>query len=212
MKKILILGALLIGGVLVNKANAQQYDDQQQYESNTPYDPNVNIDAQPEWGPGGYDNAQYYYLPDIEVYYCIPTRSFTWFENGRWINSPYLPGRYSNYDLYSGYKVVINERNPWMHFYNHRSVYAPYRYRHDQLVIRDYRSRNYGGVYYNNRGWQHGWNNNRGRVYGRTEPGRNYGGRTDYGHGNSYGRDNGHGRNDDHGRGNGGVRDHGRRY
>jgi hypothetical protein len=28
-----------------------------------------NIDRQPIWGPTGYAHVEYYYLPDIEVYY-----------------------------------------------------------------------------------------------------------------------------------------------
>ena len=30
---------------------------------------NINIGSQPEWGPRGYDYVEYYYLPDIEMYY-----------------------------------------------------------------------------------------------------------------------------------------------
>ncbi len=30
---------------------------------------NINVDRQPVWGPTGYDYVEYYYLPDIEVYY-----------------------------------------------------------------------------------------------------------------------------------------------
>ncbi len=82
MKKILLLGTLVIGSVLINKASAQ-------VDVNA--DVNANMDVQPEWGPSGYDNAEYYYLPDIETYYCVPTRMFTWFENGQWVSSPYLP-------------------------------------------------------------------------------------------------------------------------
>ena len=31
----------------------------------------LNIGTPPQWGPVGYDNARYYYLPDIECYYDI---------------------------------------------------------------------------------------------------------------------------------------------
>ena len=37
---------------------------------------NVNIGAQPLWGPIGYQHVDYYYLPDIESYYYVPTRQF----------------------------------------------------------------------------------------------------------------------------------------
>src|SRR5882724_8014170 len=164
MKKILLLGILVIGSVMINKASAQ-----------VEFNANIGIEAQPDWGPSGYDNAQYYYLPDIEAYYCVPTREFTWFENGQWVTSPYLPQCYANYDLYSGYKIVLNERNPWFRFNEHRRIYAPYRFRHDQVIIRDSRPRGYyGGVNYGRSNYGY---NNSGRVY-------NYG-RT-YEHANNY--------------------------
>ena len=151
MKKLLLLGFLAAGTVMINKADAQ-----------IRVGIGVNIGAQPEWGPGGYDYAEYYYLPDIEAYYCVPTRQFTYFDDGRWCTSAYLPGRWRNYDLYGGYKVVINGRNPWYHLNEDRVRYAPYRYRHDQVVIRDYRSRNNNGRYYDNNGWHRGWDHDRG--------------------------------------------------
>jgi len=180
MKKLLLLSFLVAGSVLVNEANAQ-------------IRVSVNIGAQPEWGPGGYDYAEYYYMPDIEAYYCVPTRQYTYFDDGRWVTGGYLPRRWSNYDLYSGYKVVINERNPWAHFYDHRARYAPYRSRHDQVVIREYRGRNDNGRYYDNRGWhrgwdkdRRGWDNDRGQGNGRGDDrGRGKG------HGRGHDRDNG---------------------
>lgn len=32
---------------------------------------NVNIGTPPVWGPVGYTNMEYYYLPDIEAYYDV---------------------------------------------------------------------------------------------------------------------------------------------
>ncbi|MBS1565768.1 MAG: hypothetical protein JST39_15375 [Bacteroidetes bacterium] len=157
----------------------------------------VNIGAQPEWGPSGYDYAEYYYLPDIEAYYCVPTRQYTYFNDGRWVTAGCLPYQYRNYDLYGGYKVVLNERNPWMHFNNHRSMYAPYRYRHDQVVIRDYRSRNDNGRFYDNRGWHRGWDKDRG--YGWNDRGGYDRGNNGNGRGNGW--NNGHGRGHDRDRG-----------
>jgi hypothetical protein len=40
---------------------------------------NINIGSQPVWGPVGYDHVDYYYLPDIETYYYVPTRQFVYF-------------------------------------------------------------------------------------------------------------------------------------
>ena len=70
---------------------------------------NINIGAQPVWGPVGYDYVEYYYMPDIEVYYYVPTRRYVYLSNGNWIFAAALPSRYSYYNIYTGYKVVINE-------------------------------------------------------------------------------------------------------
>ncbi|HQS04855.1 MAG TPA: hypothetical protein PLT16_04385, partial [Daejeonella sp.] len=69
---------------------------------------NINLGAQPEWGPTGYNHVDYYYLPDIETYYYVPKRQFIYLENGRWLFMSALPSRYRGYDLNNGYKVVIN--------------------------------------------------------------------------------------------------------
>jgi hypothetical protein len=168
MKKILLLSTILAGSLFISKSASAQFH------------VNVNIGMQPAWGPSGYDYAEYYYLPDVEAYYSVPGQQFVYFDRGNWISSASLPGRCGNYDLYSGYKVVINERDPWCHFNNHRVQYAPYRFRHDQVVIRDRRG-GYGGYgrggYYgrpgfDERGRGRDWgydnrNNDNDRRYGR---------------------------------------------
>ena len=87
---------------------------------------NVNIGAPPSWGPVGYTNIDYYYLPDVQAYYDIRASQFIYFGNNRWVRSRYLPRQYRNYDLYSGYKVVLNNyhgRTPYNNFKNHRRDY-----------------------------------------------------------------------------------------
>src|SRR6187431_1379452 len=54
----------------------------------------------PVWGPVGYDEVEYYYLPDIQVYYDIRLAQYIYFGNGKWIRSAYLPSRCRSYDLY----------------------------------------------------------------------------------------------------------------
>jgi len=86
----------------------------------------VTIGKPPLWGPIGYSNVEYYYLPDIEVYYDIRTSQFIYFFDGKWIRSRDLPRRYRNYDLYSGYKVVLRDYHgtrPYIYFKNHRTKY-----------------------------------------------------------------------------------------
>lgn len=98
----------------------------------------INIGSQPVWGPVGYDYVEYYYLPDIEVYYYVPTGKFIYLSNGRWVFASSLPYRYRYYDLYTGYKVVINEPRPYLQFHLHKVKYATYKgYSGKQVVIKN---------------------------------------------------------------------------
>lgn len=128
MKKIIVSGVMLCLCVFAfNKdSNAQ-----------VRFNLNVNIGSQPTWGPVGYDHVEYYYLPDIEAYYYVPRHQFVYMSGGRWIFSTSLPPRYRNYDLYNGYKVVVNEPNAYRNFNRDRSRYSNYRGRHDQVIIRN---------------------------------------------------------------------------
>jgi hypothetical protein len=87
---------------------------------------NVNIGSPPQWGPVGYTDVRYYYLPDVEAYYDIHTSMFIYFGSGAWIHRSFLPVQYSSYDLYYGYKVVINNyygSSPYIHFKDHKVKY-----------------------------------------------------------------------------------------
>jgi hypothetical protein len=114
---------------------------------------NINIGSQPVWGPAGYDYVEYYYLPDIDAYYYVPRRQFIYLSGDRWIFSASLPPRYRGYNLYSGYKVVLNEPRPYLHGDIYRERYAPYRGRHDQVIIRERHDR---GEHHDN-GRHNGW-------------------------------------------------------
>ncbi|HEY9196833.1 MAG TPA: hypothetical protein VIM77_11225, partial [Mucilaginibacter sp.] len=126
MKKLILSAAILLSCLLVKKADAQ-----------VSVSLGVNIGSQPAWGPVGYDYVNYYYLPDIDAYYDVPTHQYIYFNNNVWVHRTYLPVRYRNYDLYHGYKVVINDRNPWLRHDYYRTHYINYRGRHDQVVIRN---------------------------------------------------------------------------
>ena len=128
MKKLFLIFALFIGAMLY-KAEAQIHV-------------NINIGNQPVWGPVGYDYVDYYYLPDLDVYYNVPRRQFVYFDFGRWIFTASLPSRYGRYDLFNTYKVVINERNPWLRNTYYRNQYRGYRGR-QQSIIRDSRDQKY---------------------------------------------------------------------
>jgi hypothetical protein len=125
MKKLMIIWGLLTTMLFAPQLNAQ-------------VSVNININSQPAWGPVGYDYVEYYYLPDIEVYYSVVYQKYIYWNNGRWVWVTVLPSRYSYYNIYNGYKVVINEPNPYHHHHHHKVKYKGYKnYGGHQNVIRD---------------------------------------------------------------------------
>jgi hypothetical protein len=88
---------------------------------------NINFGTPPLWGPVGYSEAQYYYLPDVESYYDVRASMFIYLSGGVWIHRSYLPARYRNYDLYGGYKVVMSDyhgNRPYSNFNSYRRMYG----------------------------------------------------------------------------------------
>ena len=103
----------------------------------------INVGAQPIWGPTGYDYVDYYYLPDIGVYYYVPQHQYVYLDGGTWVTASDLPTRYASFDLYNAHKVVINSPNPYLHNEIYRDRYASFKGRHDQHPIRDSHEQKY---------------------------------------------------------------------
>lgn len=131
MKKLMLMLLLAIGTGISFQAKAQ-------------VNVNINIGAQPQWGPAGYDYVDYYYLPDIESYYYVPKRQFIYMGTSGWEFSLGLPPRYRGYDLYSGYKVVLNTPEPYRYFTTHKVKYAKFKGNHGQSVIVKSKGNKYG--------------------------------------------------------------------
>jgi hypothetical protein len=124
----------------------------------------INIGTQPVWGPVGYDYVEYYYMPDIDAYYDVPRQQYVYYENNVWVTRRALPPRYRNYNLYNGYKVVINEPRPWMQHDRYRTQYVKYKGNRGQQAIRDSRDTRY---YANPRHPHHNeWKGNNGNGRG----------------------------------------------
>jgi hypothetical protein len=139
---------------------------------------NVNLGLQPSWGPVGYSSVDYYYIPDVQAYYDVRATQFIFLSNGAWIRSSYLPRQYRNYDLNSGYKVVLND-------YHGSRPYTNYRY--DKVKY-------YKG--YKGRPQQSLGNRNRGND--------NHENYKNNGNHNNHGNSNGHGNKGNNGKGNNG--------
>jgi hypothetical protein len=88
---------------------------------------NLNIGTPPQWGPSGYSNVRYYYLPDVEAYYDVQKSNFIYISGNSWVRRSQLPNHYRNYDLYNGYKVVMTDYRgnaPHSYFKQHKVKYA----------------------------------------------------------------------------------------
>ena len=95
--------------------------------SNAQLSVNVNVGTPPAWGPAGYDDVRYYYLPDLETYYDVNTSNYVYINNGKWTRSRSLPVVYRNYDLYNEYKVVLTDYRgdrPYDNFKGHKVKYG----------------------------------------------------------------------------------------
>jgi hypothetical protein len=145
-----IFALLLICSIAVNTSHAQVRL-------------SFNIGSQPIWGPVGYKYVDNYYLPEIETYYNVATQQYTYYDKGSWVSTSYLPPEFRNYDLYKGYKVVINQNNPYLRHNIYRDRYVKYRNLHNQKFIRDSRE----GKYFENKEhprhkeWKENGKNNR---------------------------------------------------
>lgn len=129
MKKIAVVIGFMLAGT-VHSASAQ-------------VSVSVNIGSQPAWGPVGYDYAEYYYLPDVDAYYYVPDRQFIYLSGNRWVHARALPASY-HYDLYRGYKVIVNEPKPYLRPTIYREKYGKYKgWYGKQPVIRDSRDSRY---------------------------------------------------------------------
>jgi hypothetical protein len=165
MKKSIFITAIILSCLSIKLADAQ-----------VRVSLGLNIGSQPEWGPVGYDHADYYYMPDIDAYYDVPAHVYVYNENNVWVRNRVLPARY-HFDRYHSYKVVVNERNPWERNNVYRTRYASYRGRRDQTIIRESHDERY----------RNHWHDN-GNHYGQRKEHDNRG----HGHGKDHG-DKGHG-------------------
>lgn len=87
---------------------------------------NVNIGSPPAWGPAGYTDVRYYYLPDVSMYYDVSTSEYIYLNNGAWVRTTVVPVAYRRYDFYNGYKVVLTDyrdATPYVYYKTHHVKY-----------------------------------------------------------------------------------------
>ena len=120
---------------------------------------NVNIGSPPPWGPVGYSQVHYYYLPDVEAYYDVQSSMFIYYGGGAWVHKAYLPAKYKGYDLYGGYKVVMTDyhgNTPYVHFKDHKTKYGKGYHGKPQKTIGEKPGKGHSGEKNSHEGNNHG--------------------------------------------------------
>lgn len=89
----------------------------------------VSVDVHvgpPVWAPAAPAAVQYYYLPDIGVYYDVPAERYIYLRRGAWVRTAALPARYHGYDLYHSRPVYLTEyrgNSPYVYYKEHKVKY-----------------------------------------------------------------------------------------
>ena len=105
MKKILCCLTIIVSAAFIQSASAQSGE------------------KHPKWLPAG-ENAEYYFLPEIDTYYYVSGNQFIYQSGGYWTFSSSLPATQKKYDLRSANKVAINEPGAYRYFAEHKSKYG----------------------------------------------------------------------------------------
>ena len=87
---------------------------------------NINIGSPPVWAREAPAATQYYYLPDIETYYDVPSKRYIYLRNGVWTRSVSLPYQYRSYNLYNGRTIFLTDyrgKSPYRNYNQHRIKY-----------------------------------------------------------------------------------------
>ena len=136
MKKIVYLSVLVGGLFLMKPATADA-----QISINISIGSNLGHYQQPAWGPWGYNDARYYYMPQYDLYYDLVRSEYIWYDGYRWAMVNRLPAHLRNINLYNTYKVVLNQNKPWDMHHQIRAKYRTYANNYKQVNIRDGRAR-----------------------------------------------------------------------
>lgn len=179
MKKLAILSAIALSGLIFSTANAQirvhvglNLGPARVIYTQRPVVVEEPVYQEPAQVYDDSDDDDYYYLPDVDAYYNVSAGCYYYNNGYNWVSAAYLPGSYRNYDWRSARRYEIREHRPFMHNDVYRSRYngreiAEWRNYHN------YNRDNYN--HYGNRGgynWperrndNHDWNRDNHNGYG----------------------------------------------
>ena len=112
MKKLIIISAIALSGLVYNTADAQvgirvgfHFGPRRVYAAP------VAVEQVPVYNNNDDD---YYYLPDVDAYYSVNEQCYYYFDGDSWISAAYLPGEYRDYDWRSARRFEVREACPYL--------------------------------------------------------------------------------------------------
>jgi len=164
MKKLAILSAIALSGLIYNTASAQirinfgLHIRPVYARYHAPVVVEEPVYQEPVQVYDDSNDDDYYYLPEVDAYYNVNAGCYYYNNGDNWVSAAYLPGAYRNYDWRSARRYEVREHRPFTRadFYrsrfNGRQVAEFRNYRHDYDSRGSY-DRNHG--YYNRGGNDH---------------------------------------------------------
>jgi len=150
MKKLFIVSAIAMSGLIYNTANAQiGIRIGLHLSPRRVYTAPVVVEQPPVYN----DGDDYYYLPDVDAYYSVDEQCYYYFDGDNWIAADYLPGVYHDYDWRSARRYEIRESRPYLHNSVYRSRYNGYTENGRWERHGDYQG--YASAHYGNSGYGH---------------------------------------------------------
>ncbi|HEY4195825.1 MAG TPA: hypothetical protein VGM63_09845 [Mucilaginibacter sp.] len=128
MKKLAIISAIALSGLLYNSANAQiRIHVGLHFNPRPIYVPaRVVVQDQPVayTEPANYDGDEdYYYLPDVDSYYSVTDQCYYYNDGNSWVSAAYLPGAYRDFDWRNARRFEVRASRPFMHNDYYRARY-----------------------------------------------------------------------------------------
>lgn len=129
MKRLFIIPAIALSGLMYNKADAQiglnaniNFRPVTVAYNQPASVPNVvyTTDGQPVTISGD----DFYYMPAVGAYYDVTDQLYIYFNGYNWIASAYLPGAYRDFDLTTCTRYEIRGYNPFFNDAFYRERYA----------------------------------------------------------------------------------------
>jgi len=149
MKKLAIVSAIALAGLIYSSADAQVRVHVGLNFGAPVYAPAPVV---VERAPVVYND--YYYLPDVGAYYSVYEHRYYYPDGGTWVSATYLPG-YPDYDWRSFRRYEIRGARPYMHDEIYRARYNGHarEWEHNDRFEGGFRGRD---QHFENRGWARG--------------------------------------------------------